>query len=72
MMKVRERFEKELGYAYVTPLPIYEAQNGRGIIMYFMIHASDHPDAPILMTSAYRKCVTRRQPVTQMSLLPTD
>jgi len=72
MMKIRERFEKELGYTYVTPLPIYEAQNGRGTIMYFMIHASDHPEAPILMRRAYGLCVTRRPPVAQMSLLPPD
>lgn len=72
MMKVRERFEKELGYAHVTPLPIYEAQTGCGTIMYFMIHASDHPAAPVLIRRAYGKCVTRRQPVAQMSLLPTD
>lgn len=72
MLMLRERFEKELGYAYVTPLPIYELENGCGTIMYFMIHASDHPAAPTLMRRAYGLCVTRRQPAAQMSLLPAD
>lgn len=36
------RFRNELGYASVKPWPIYEQKNG-GKIMYFMIHATDHP-----------------------------
>jgi three-Cys-motif partner protein len=72
MLALRERFEKELGYRYVTPLPIYESENGCGTIMYFMIHASDHSEAPKLMRRAYGLCVTRRLPAAQMPLLPTD
>jgi three-Cys-motif partner protein len=68
MQILRERFIEELGYTYVTPLPIYESANGCGTIMYFMIHASDHPDAPKLMRRAYEKSVTRRPLVMQMSL----
>ena len=48
-----ERFQKELGYTYAYPFPIQ--QEGRdGRIMFWMIHASDHPRAPVLMWQAYR------------------
>jgi three-Cys-motif partner protein len=68
MMAMLERFQRELGYKYVTPWPVYEEENGCGVIMYFMIHASDHEEAPKLMRRAYEECVTRRIPVGQMSL----
>jgi three-Cys-motif partner protein len=47
---------KELNYQYVTPWPIFERERG-GRIMYYMIHASDHPEAPRLMTRAYTRAV---------------
>lgn len=50
---MRGRFE-ELGYKYVVPLPIYNRYGGTRI-MYFMIHASDHPAAPVLMRRAYQR-----------------
>jgi three-Cys-motif partner protein len=48
-----ERIKKELGYRSVKPWPIFERKSG-GRIMYYMIHATDHKDAPQLMARAYR------------------
>lgn len=50
------RFRDELGYQEATPWPIY-AREGGGRIMYDMIHATDHPDAPPLMRRAYEWAV---------------
>jgi three-Cys-motif partner protein len=47
-----KRLRDELGYAYVFPWAIHEKEHG-GRIMYFMVHAADHPDAPKLMWRAY-------------------
>lgn len=47
---------KELNYAHVAPWPIFERQRGNRI-MYYMIHASDHPEAPRLMARAYSRAV---------------
>lgn len=56
---------KELGYAYVTPWPIYQKRSGGGRVMYFMIHATDHPVAPGLMSRAYRYAVLPKEPFTE-------
>jgi three-Cys-motif partner protein len=47
-----ERFRNELGYLSVKPWAIYEHERG-GKLMYHMIHATDHPEAPKLMERAY-------------------
>ena len=47
-----ERFQNELGYATALAWPIL-GQNRR--VMYHMIHATDHPEAPKLMNRAYKK-----------------
>jgi len=52
-----ERFQ-ELGYRSVTPWPIYQRGSG-GRVMYYMIHASDHPEAPRLMMRAYTHAVRK-------------
>lgn len=62
-----ERFRDELGYASAKPWPIYERQDG-GAVMYYMVHATDHPDAPGLMSRAYRKAVTSREEGEQLRL----
>lgn len=49
---VRDRFMKELGYKSAKPWPIYEREDG-GAVMYYMVHVSDHPEAPKLMWRAY-------------------
>ena len=47
-----KRFRDDLGYAYSEAFPIYE--QGRGSrTMYYMIHASEHPEACSLMSRAY-------------------
>ncbi len=53
---VAERFTTEFGYEHVMPWPIFKKQSG-GTVMYFMIHATDHPQAPDLMSRAYRNTV---------------
>lgn len=56
MMHFTDRFKTELGYRYSTPWPIYQGpQSNR--IMYYMIHAADHSDAPKLMQRAYGQAV---------------
>jgi three-Cys-motif partner protein len=56
------RFRDELGYREATPWPIYERSGGGGRVMYDMIHATDHPDAPPLMRRAYEWAI---KPVTE-------
>ncbi len=60
-----ERFKTELGYEYAYPFPIFERQSG-GKQMYFMIHASDHKDATLLMYRAYAKAVGAQAGIEQM------
>lgn len=55
-MLVASRFKEELGYKHSQPWPIYEKPRG-GRIMYFMVHASDHDEAPKLMWRAYHQAV---------------
>lgn len=43
------KFRNELGYRSVRPWPIYGREAGRGSLMYYMIHATDHEEAPKLM-----------------------
>ncbi len=50
------RFKSELNYKYVMAYPIYE-RKGSKRVMYFMIHASDHDEAPALMVRAYNGAV---------------
>ncbi len=64
---VAERFRKELGYKHAHPWPIYERQGG-GRIMYFMVHASDHDEAPKLMWRAYHKAVDPLEQPEQLAL----
>jgi len=57
-----ERFANELEYEYVTPWPIHDAD---GKVMYYLVHASDHPDARNLMARAYRKVGAGADPQTE-------
>jgi three-Cys-motif partner protein len=63
-----ERFKRELGYRSVKAWPIYERENG-GAVMYYMIHATDHPEAPKLMSRAYRNTVSPLGPIEQLKIL---
>jgi three-Cys-motif partner protein len=53
---VRERFRNELGYSFVGQYPIYDRAEGNKV-MYYMIHASDHQEAPALMVRAHHRAV---------------
>jgi three-Cys-motif partner protein len=59
-----ERFKMELGYKYVTPYPIYKRERNN-IVMYHMVHATDHGDAPELMNRAYRQAVRSSQKLAE-------
>lgn len=65
---MRDRFLTELGYRYVVPLPIYDKYGGTRI-MYFMIHATDHPAAAELMNKAYNHAVEPLPTQEQIDLL---
>jgi three-Cys-motif partner protein len=64
---VCQRFRQDLGYAHVVPFPIFEKRRGRRI-MYYMIHATDHPQAPKLMVRAYNTAVLPPEPEEQLLL----
>lgn len=65
------RFRVELGYRHVLAWPIYDRETTGGRIMYYMIHASDHDQAPILMSRAYAAAVRPLRP-EQTSLLSDE
>ena len=52
----RKRFQDELGYRYTAAYPIFDRSKGNQV-MYYMIHASDHDEAPALMVRAHQKAV---------------
>lgn len=62
-----QRFQQELGYRHVMGWPIYEGSHG-GRVMYYMIHATDHAEAPKLMATAYRKALDRPEPIEHLQL----
>ena len=49
-----ERFRNELGYAYSDPFAIHKKGKGSRT-MYYMIQASDHPEACRLMSRAHQR-----------------
>ncbi len=55
-----QRMKDELGYKHVYPFPIYSKERG-GRVLYHMIHASDHDEAPRLMNRAYRNALSERE-----------
>jgi three-Cys-motif partner protein len=60
------RFQRELGYASAAAWPIYEKSGGVGKVMYFMIHATDHPEAPKLMNRAYKAATLALEPMDHL------
>lgn len=64
---MQARFTADLGYRFAAAYPIFES-DGSNRIMYYMIHASDHPDAPALMVRAHAKAVRGLPKETQLSL----
>jgi three-Cys-motif partner protein len=63
-----QRFRQELGYEHAHPWPIYEKPSG-GRVLYYMIHASDHDQAPGLMRRAYSKALDEPEPPEQLDFL---
>jgi three-Cys-motif partner protein len=67
-----KRLKCEFKYKSVKAWPIFE-RSGGGAIMYYMIHATDHPEAPKFMNRAYRRAVMPLEPIEQLTLgLLTD
>jgi three-Cys-motif partner protein len=64
---IAERFRSELGYRFAVPYEIYDREQGTRV-MYYMIHATDHPAAPDLMARAYASAVRAPAP-EQLDLL---
>lgn len=65
---LRDRF-LELGYRYVVPFPILDRERGDRV-MFYMILASDHEAAPVLMWRAYDKAVHDVKGWDQLTLIP--
>lgn len=62
------RMKDELGYASAEPYAIYKREGGNRIA-YWMIHATDHPEAPKLMDRAYASAVEpTREPLDQVKM----
>jgi three-Cys-motif partner protein len=66
---VCDRFKSELKYKHVYPFPIYEKKDKGGKVMYYMIHASDHNEAPVLMNRAYGKALDLKETGEQLEFL---
>ena len=60
-----KRFVRELGYAYAFPFAIHK-KGGGSRTMYYMIHASDHPEACKLMSRAYQQVLHNRGGASQL------
>jgi three-Cys-motif partner protein len=65
------RFKRELRYKSAKAWPIFAAPNG-GALMYYMIHATDHPEAPKQMSRAYHATVSPSGPHIQETLFPNS
>jgi three-Cys-motif partner protein len=64
---IMHRLKKDLGYKSVKCWPVYERKDG-GKTMYYMIHATDHPEAPKFMSRAYRRAISPLEPIEQFKL----
>lgn len=60
-----KRMKEELGYKHVYAFPIYSKEHG-GRVLYHMIHASDHDEAPRLMNRAYRNALSAREDLRRL------
>jgi len=66
---VCDRFKSDLKYKHVYPFPIYERSQQGGRVMYYMVHASDHDEAPVLMSRAYGKALETKESLDQLDFL---
>lgn len=62
-----DRFKSELGYAHADAYPIFK-RGASGRVMFHMIHASDHPEAPVLMQRAYRNVTKAPESTEQLNM----
>jgi len=60
-----KRMKEELGYKHANPWPIYSKEKG-GRVMYHMIHATDHDEAPKIMNRAYRNALNDRESLKRL------
>jgi three-Cys-motif partner protein len=60
-----QRMKDELGYKHANPWPIYSKEVG-GKVMYHMIHATDHDEAPKIMNRAYRNALNDREALKRL------
>jgi three-Cys-motif partner protein len=60
-----DRFKSELGYKHAYGWEIYSKEIG-GRVMYHMIHASDHDEAPRIMNRAYRNALKDRESMRRL------
>jgi three-Cys-motif partner protein len=65
---LQNRFRTELDYKFVTAYPIFKREHNE-IVMYEMLHATDHEDAPELMNRAYRQAVRSAQKLAEQLTL---
>ena len=68
---VRQRFQDELNYKFVAAYPIFDRNEGNKI-MYYMIHGSDHDEAPALMVRAHHNAVRARPPIQEHLNFPKN
>ena len=61
------KFKSELGYRSVQAWPIFQRERDQGKLMYYMIHATDHPEAPKLMARAYAQTVKPLPSIDQIA-----
>ena len=62
------RMKSDLGYKSAHAWPIFKRKGGEGGIMYYMIHASDHPEAHKLMRRAYESAVKPKDKAEQLEM----
>jgi three-Cys-motif partner protein len=60
-----DRFKSELGYKHAYGWEIYSKEVG-GRVMYHMIHAADHDEAPRIMNRAYRNALKDRESLRRL------
>ena len=53
---VAERLREEFGYRFAVPWELRHREDG-SLVMFYMVHATDHPAAPDLMARAYQSAV---------------
>lgn len=64
-----DRVKSEFGYSHVFSWPIYANEHSGGAVMYQLVHASDHAEAPKLMSRAYRNANAPLEPQEQLQIL---